>query len=86
MTNSELLERVRELRERGRTPKEIARALGLPPSVVTPLIREVAASLPQKESALVTCLVSAGWAAGLTVKGHDNWPGVTDSGGSGLDP
>jgi hypothetical protein len=84
VTNSELLERVRELRERGRTPKEIARALGLPPSAVTPLIRELAAGQPPKENALVTCLVSPGWAEGLTVKGHDDWPGVTGSGGSGL--
>lgn len=84
MTNSEVLERVRELRERGRTPKEIARALGLPPSAVTPLIREVAASQPPKADALITCQVSPGWAAGLTVKGHDDWPGVADSGGSGM--
>ena len=43
MTNPELIERVRELRQRGRTPKEIARALGLPPAAVAPLIRAVAA-------------------------------------------
>jgi len=84
VTNPELLERVRELRERGRTPKEIARALGLPPSAVAPLIREVGAGQPPKESALVTCLVSRGWAAGLAVKGHDDWPGVVGSEGSGM--
>jgi hypothetical protein len=86
MPSQELLTRVRELRERGRTPKEIARALGLPPSEVAPLIREIAASRPreEKEDALISCLVSRGWAAGLTVKGHRDWPGVTDSDGSGM--
>jgi hypothetical protein len=46
MTNPETIERVRELRQRGRTPKEIARALGLPPAAVAPLIRVVAATQP----------------------------------------
>jgi hypothetical protein len=32
MTQPELIERVCELRQRGRTPKEIARILGLPPA------------------------------------------------------
>ena len=41
MTQPELIERVRELRQRGRTPKEIARILGLPPAAVAPLIRAV---------------------------------------------
>ena len=45
MTNPELIERVHELRQRGRTSKEITRALGLPPTAVTPLIRAVAPGL-----------------------------------------
>lgn len=87
MTNSELMEQVRELRERGRTPKQIARALALPPAEVAPLIRAVAAARPAREDALVSCLVNQGWAAGLTVTGHSDWPGVndaTESGSSGL--
>jgi hypothetical protein len=87
VTNPETIERVRELRQRGRTPKEIARALGLPPAAVAPLIRAVAAGQPAREAPLVGCWVNQGWAAGLTVAGHPDWPGVgatADSGESGL--
>ena len=87
MTNPELIERVRELRQRGRTPKEIARSLGLPPAAVAPLIRAVAATQPKKEAPLVGCWVNQGWAAGLTVAGHADWPGAgvtAQSGQSGL--
>src|SRR5260370_27147643 len=70
MTNPQTIERVRELRQRGRTPKEIARALGLTPAAVAPPIRAVAAAKPTREAALVGCCVSEGWAAGLTVTGH----------------
>ncbi len=41
---AEDLERVRELRQRGLTPKEIARAVGLAPARVTQLIKAVAAA------------------------------------------
>lgn len=58
MTNPEMIDRVRELRQRGRTPKEIARALGLPPAAVAPLIRAVAAASAAREAALVSCSVS----------------------------
>jgi len=87
VTNPETIERVRELRQRGRTPKEIARALGLPPAAVAPLIRAVAAAQPAREAALVGCWVNQGWAVGLTVADHRDWPGVgaaADSGESGL--
>jgi len=87
MTNPELIERVRELRQRGRTPKEIARALGLPPAAVAPLIRAVAAAQLTREAPLAGCWVNQGWAAGLTVAGHAEWPGVgaaAQSGTSGL--
>ena len=87
MTNPELTERVRELRERGRTPKEIAKALGLPPATVAPLIRAVAATQPKREARLVGCWVNQGWAAGLSITGHTDWPGAratAESGGSGL--
>jgi hypothetical protein len=87
MTQPELIERVRELRQRGRTPKEIARILGLPPAAVAPLIRAVAAAQPAREAALIGCWMNQGWAAGLTVAGHPEWPGVdatTESDESGL--
>src|SRR5579859_6010762 len=63
MTDPELTERVRELRQRGRTPKEIAKALGLPPATVAPLIRAVAATQPRREARLIGCWVNRGWAS-----------------------
>lgn len=86
MPSPELVERVAELRRSGRTPKEIARALGLRPAEVAPLIRAVGAAGPRLEAALAGCWISGNWAAGLTVHGHPEWPGVdaTEGEGSGL--
>jgi len=42
MDSEELLERVRALRAGGRSPKEIARALGVPPATIAPLVRAIA--------------------------------------------
>jgi hypothetical protein len=51
-----LLDRVRELRDAGRTPKEIARALKMPPSAVAPLIRSVAVAEGRtRQDPLVGC-------------------------------
>lgn len=71
-----LLDRIRELRERGRSPKEIARATGRRPAEIAPLIRQVAESLPPKEPRLIGCWINDPWAAGLKVAGHDDWPGL----------
>lgn len=77
MPNSELIARVAELREKGRTPKEIARALGMRPAEVAPLIRAVGATAPKEEAPLVGCWVTDNWSAGLTVAGdHPDWPGA----------
>jgi hypothetical protein len=75
-TQTQLLERVRQLRAEGRSPKEIARALGVAPAAVSPLVRTVAeervAAAP--EPALVGCWVSPGWSNGLTVQASADWP------------
>jgi hypothetical protein len=76
MDRTELLERVRELRGQGRSPKEIARALKVPPSVVAPLVRAIAAETretPVSEPELVGCWVNAGWSAGLSVDPARGW-------------
>jgi hypothetical protein len=72
----EELARVRELRERGLTPKEIARKIGLPPARVTQLVRKIAAAetVDPTQRPVVECWVSPGWSAGLTVTGHPEWP------------
>jgi hypothetical protein len=69
MTNAHLLERVRQLRAEGRSPKQIARTLGLAPAVVSPLIRQIAreATAEAPPSAVLGCWVSPGWRIGLSV-------------------
>jgi hypothetical protein len=89
MPDPELMEGVRALRERGNSPKEIARALRLPPATVAPLIRALAAERPPAAQAPVIagCWVSAGWATGLSVHDHPEWPGMdapSDLGREGL--
>jgi hypothetical protein len=76
----EIAERVAELRQKGRTPKEIARALGLKPAEIAPLIRAVGAVTPKREAPLVGCWVTDHWAHTMTIKGHDDWPGMSEPG------
>jgi hypothetical protein len=85
MTDDELLAAVRELRGQGRSPKEIARALGVRPAAVADLVRTIAAERAAVEPARLTCLVSPGWDIGLSFDGHPDWPSdkaatVPDSG------
>jgi hypothetical protein len=88
--SSELAERVTELRRMGRTPKEIARALGLKPAEVMPIIRTIAAQAPRREAPVAGCWVTEHWSDNLGVTGHADWPGMSspepepESGESGL--
>jgi hypothetical protein len=87
VTEIERLERVRELRATGSSPKEIARALGVRPAVAAQLVREVARQAVEAapEPAVVGCWVSDGWSAGLSVAGDQDWPDRTrEDGESGL--
>src|SRR5712672_1761937 len=87
MPDDELLERVRELRARGRSPKEIARALEVRPATVTPLIRRLAAAEPEeKEAPLIGCWANQGWSSSVRFTGHSDWSdtGAAEGGGSGL--
>jgi hypothetical protein len=43
MASDDVMERVRALRQQGYSPKEIARALRMPPAAVAPLVRAIAA-------------------------------------------
>nr|MDT0663296.1 hypothetical protein [Micromonospora sp. DSM 115978] len=69
MTDEDLLAQVRELRERGSSPKQIAKVLGVPPSTVAPLVRQVAAlqqtHADPADRALLGCWINPGWSAGL---------------------
>lgn len=78
MTDQDLIEQVRALRSKGLSPKQIARAVGVPPAVATRVIRAVAAAdtaaLPDPADREVRqCWVNAGWSAGLRVDGHPEW-------------
>ncbi len=86
-SDDSLLPRVRELRAAGRSPKQIARALGVRPATVAPLVRAVARDAAAADpDAVVGCWVSPGWSAGLTVDGHEDWydPASPEDGGAGL--
>jgi hypothetical protein len=77
MTDEELQRRVTELRAQGRSPKEIAQALGVRPSAVAALVRTIAgreAVVGTHEPAVVGCWVSPGWRAGLGMAEHPDWP------------
>ncbi|WP_269859383.1 hypothetical protein [Streptomyces sp. RPT161] len=73
----ELLARVRELRQRGSGPKQIARALGVSSSRAGALVRQVAqaeqADLAPDRRAVVGCWVNAGWTSGLGMSAAPQW-------------
>jgi hypothetical protein len=75
--DEELLARVREMRERGSAPKQIAKELGLRPAQATALVRRVAeaaqANIAPDERPGVGCWVNAGWSAGLDMAGAPDW-------------
>ncbi len=76
MPTPELLDRVRELREGGYTPKEIARALKMPPSAVAPLVRSVAAAQGRtRQDALIGCWINPGWSSSVKAPERPDWPG-----------
>jgi hypothetical protein len=80
-------QRVRELRVAGRSPKQIARALGVPLGSVAPLVRAIAAEEAERQPGgrVLGCWVNPGWGAGLSVDGHPEWPrGEAVDGCSGL--
>lgn len=80
MSSQQLLDRVRELRDAGRTPKEIARALKMQPSAVAPLIRSIAAAGGRvREDALIGCWISPGWSACVRAPRRPDWPGSDPS-------
>jgi hypothetical protein len=88
MDSQELTGRVRAACARGHSPKQIARALGVPPATVAPLVRAIAAAdqADAGERKLVGCWVSPGWSQGLTVHSDPEWPDVdvADPGAQGL--
>ncbi|MGH3623592.1 MAG: helix-turn-helix domain-containing protein [Sciscionella sp.] len=76
MRPDERLEHVRLLRERGQTPKQIARTLGIRSAEAGRLVRAAAvlAQAEAPEPRMVGCWVSPTWSTGLTVGEHSGWP------------
>ncbi len=75
--DDELTQRVRALRAQGCTPKQIARAVGVPATRVTALVRVIAAEQAAVDlHRLIGCWVSPRWSGGLTVTAHPEWPEV----------
>ncbi|MER7502178.1 helix-turn-helix domain-containing protein [Nonomuraea pusilla] len=83
MDSAELKDRVRELRGEGRSPKEIARALKVAPSIVAPLVRELAAEAGPVEPEVVGCWMNVGWSAGLAVDPARGWVDEAPDAGAG---
>lgn len=86
MTDDELLQEVRRRRAKGASPKDIARALRVPPAKIAPLVRLIAAqdAEAQPRSDAAECWISPGWHGGLTFAPHPDWPidpNPTDSAG-----
>jgi len=89
----DVLTRILALRESGSTPKQIAKALGLRPAVVGPLIRQAAEAqqngVDPAARTLLGCWISPGWSAGLGLDDVPHWAeadpiGATDPSTGGL--
>ncbi|BCB86099.1 helix-turn-helix domain-containing protein [Phytohabitans suffuscus] len=72
MDSDDLRTQARALRAAGNTPKQIARALGVPRAKVTALVRGAAAESPKRTAAepkpLVGCWITRQWSNGLTIE------------------
>lgn len=55
MDDEELIHEVRRLRAKGHSPKEIARALGVRPALVAPLVRRIGAENPAPRLSRRSC-------------------------------
>lgn len=87
MTGQETVERIRELRARGLSPKEIARNLGVRRAVVTEAVRALAAERDaiSTEDEGFDCLLNAGWSTGLNIDWRPEWHDpATDESTGGL--
>ncbi len=64
------------MRERGQTPKQITRALGIRPAEAGRLVRAAAilAQAEAPEPAVAGCWISPGWSTGLIIGDHSGWP------------
>ena len=67
------------MRAAGAPPKAIARALGVRPAVIAPLVRQVAAeasTAPIEQAPLAGCWISPAWSRDLLVQRREGWDDV----------
>jgi hypothetical protein len=67
------------MRAAGAPPKAIARALGVRPAVIAPLVRQAAAeapTTPTEQAALVGSWITPAWSRELLVQWRDGWHDV----------
>lgn len=82
MADVDVTQKVRELRARGLSPREIARSLGIRPAEASALVRKLAAERDSvnPDADLLGCWLNAGWSAGLGVPDRASWcdPGAEE--------
>jgi hypothetical protein len=61
--------------QKGLSPKDIARVLGIPPATAARPVRAIAAeqSTDPAQREVLGCWVNPGWSVGLTIHGHPDW-------------
>ena len=67
------------MRAQGSPPRAIAHALGVRPAVVAPLVRQIAAEVPEvpiERAELAGCWISPAWSRELLVELRDGWNDV----------
>ena len=82
MADVDVTQKVRELRARGLSPREIARSLGIRPAEASALVRKLAAERDSvnPDADLLGCWLNAGWSTGLGVPDRAGWcdPGAEE--------
>jgi hypothetical protein len=84
VTGGQSTQHIRELRARGLSPNEIARALGIRRAVVSDAVRKLAAERDAAgpDADHFACLLNAGWCTGLKINGQaESHPGADDGTG-----
>ena len=72
MSDEHTIQRVRELRARGLSPKEIARSLAIKPALASEFVRRLAAErdAADPDTDRFECLINPGWSTALKINDH----------------
>lgn len=82
MTEGDAMQKIRELRAQGLSPREIARSLGIRSAEASALVRSLAAErdTANPDADVFGCWLNVGWSVGLGVPDRAGWcdPGAGD--------